>query len=155
MRNPYQRKSSTSIANTIISPQQQYQTFIETTVAQTKIYGLYDEGWALCSTPSGQQTLPVWQSRGLAQLLIKDKWATYQVEEVSVLQFVEKIIPYIRQHHTHLSLNLGPEGQNVLVSGRQFLIDLKSYLYQLSTKQPALFHSDQLPLPRKIRIHDK
>lgn len=155
MRNPYQRKSNTSIANAIIPPQQQYKTFIETIVTQTKVYGLYDEGWALCSTPSGQQTLPVWQSRGLAQLVIRDKWATYQVEEVSVLQFVEHIIPYIRQHNTHLSLNLGPEGQNVLVSGRQFLIDLKAYLYPLSIKQPKLFEGEQLPLPRKIRIHDK
>lgn len=155
MRNPYQRKSSTSIANSIIPPQQQYKIFIETIVNQTKVYGLYHDGWALCSTPSGQQTLPMWQSRGLAQLVIRDKWASYQIEEVSIVQFVEHIIPYIRQQKTHLSLNLGPDGQNVLVSGRQFLIDLKAYLYQLSIKQPKLFESEQLPLPRKIRIHDE
>lgn len=155
MRNPYQRKSNTSIANTIVPPKEQYIHFLETVIAQEKLYGLYHEGWALCATPSGQQTLAIWQNKNLAQLLIRDKWADYAIEEVSLIDFVEKVIPYIRQHQTHLSLNLMPEGQNVLVPGRQFLIDLKSYLYNLYLKEPARFNSGKLPLPRKIRLHDK
>lgn len=155
MRNPYQRKSTTSVANTIVPPKQQYIQFIETVVAQEKLYGLYYDGWALCATPSGQHTLAVWQNKNLAQLLIRDKWAHYAVEEVSLKEFVEKVIPYIRQQSTHLSLNLMPEGQNVLVSGRQFLIDLKSCLYSLYLKDPTRFDAGHLPLPRKIRLHDK
>lgn len=154
MRNPYQRKSASSISNAIIPPQEQYKTFIETVVSQAKMYALYNDGWALCSTPSGQQTLAVWQNKSMAQLLIRDKWADYQIEEVGLIPFVEKIIPYLRQHNTQLSLNLMPEGQNVLVSGRQFLIDLKSYLYQLYLKDPMIFQKQALPLPRKIRLHE-
>ena len=155
MRNPYQRKSATSVAHTIVPPKEQYIQFLETVVAQEKLYGLYNEGWALCATPSGQQTLAVWQNKNLAQLLIRDKWAGYAIEEVSVQEFVENVIPYIRQHNTHLSLNLMPEGQNVLVSGRQFLVDLKSCLYQLYIQEPSRFNSGNLPLPRKIRLHDQ
>lgn len=155
MRNPYQRKSASSIASTIIPPQEQYKNFIETVVAQAKVYALYHDGWALCSTPSGQQTLAVWQAKSMAQLLIRDKWADYQIEEVGLIPFVEKIIPFIRQQNTQLSLNLMPEGQNVLVSGRQFLIDLKSYLYQLYLQDPSIFQKQALPLPRKIRLHDQ
>ena len=155
MRNPYQRKSASSIASTILPPQQQYKNFIETVVVQAKVYVLYQDGWALCSTPSGQQTLAVWQAKSMAQLLIRDKWADYQVEEVGLIPFVEKVIPFIRQQNTHLSLNLIPEGQNVLVSGRQFLIDLKSYLYQLYLQDPTMFQKQALPLPRKIRLNDQ
>lgn len=155
MRNPYQRKSATSIANTTIPPQEQYRNFIEAVVAQAKVYGLYHDGWALCATPSGQQTLAIWQSKSMAQLLIRDKWAQYEIEAVGLIDFVEKVIPYIREHNTQLSLNLLPEGQNVLVSGRQFLIDLKGYLYELYLKDPSLFQRVALPLPRKIRLHDK
>ena len=155
MRNPYQRKSTTSVANSIVPPKEQYIQFLETIVAQEKVYGLYNDGWALCATPSGQQTLAVWQNKNLAQLLIRDKWADYAIEEVSLVDFVEKVIPYIRQQNTHLSLNLMPEGQNVLVSGRQMLIDLKGYLYNLYLKEPMRFQTGRLPLPRKIRLHDK
>lgn len=155
MRNPYQRQSASSSANRIVPPHEQYKKFIETTVSQAKVYGLYNDGWALCSTPSGQQTLAIWQSKGLAQLLVNDKWADHQIQEVALIPFVEKVIPYIRQNNTHLSLNLTPEGQNVLVSGRQFLLDLKTHLYQLYISQPEVFNSKALPLPRKIRLHDK
>lgn len=155
MRNPYQRKSTTSISNTILPPKEQYRVFLETAVSQAKIYGLYNDGWALCSTPSGQQTLAIWQSKSLAQLLIRDKWADYQVEEVNLKEFVEKMVPYIRQHNTQLSINLTPEGQNVLVSGRQFLVDLKAYLYNVYIQRPQIFQELPLPLPRKIRLHDK
>ncbi|EZQ02376.1 MULTISPECIES: DUF2750 domain-containing protein [unclassified Acinetobacter] len=156
MRNPYQRKpSSTSIASTVVSPKEQYQQFMETIVAQAKVYSLYNDGWALCSTPSGQRTLAVWQSKGMAQLLVRDKWEKYHVEEIQLIPFIEQVVPYIRQHNTHLSLNLMPEGQNVLVSGRQFLIDLKAYLYQLSIDQPEKLNREGVPSPRKIRIHDK
>lgn len=155
MRNPYQRKSTTSISNQIIPPKQQYIDFLETIVSQEKLYGLYNDGWALCATPSGQQTLAVWQNKNLAQLLIRDKWENYAVEELSLSNFVEKVIPFIRQHNTHLSLNLMPEGQNVLVSGRQFIIDLKAYLYNLYLQDASRFSSGALPLPRKIRLHDK
>jgi hypothetical protein len=155
MRNPYQRQSVHSNSSRTLTPQEQYKKFIETTVSQAKVYGLYNDGWALCATPSGQQTLAIWQSKGLAQLLINDKWAGHQIQEVALIPFVEKVIPYIRQHNTRLSLNLTPEGHNILVSGRQFLIDLKSHLYKLYTTQPELFESQQLPLPRKIRVHEK
>ena len=157
MRNPYQRKSanSNSIAHTIVSPEEQYKQFMHAIVAQTKLYSLYDNGWALCSTPSGQRTLAVWQTKGMAELLIRDKWQTYHVEEIQLISFIEQVIPHLRQNNTQLSLNLMPEGQNVLVSGRQFLIDLKAYLYQLSIESPEMVNRPGVPSPRRIRIHDK
>lgn len=153
MRNPYQRKSKSSLLNAPILPKEQYIQFIVAVVAQAKVYGLYHDGWALCATPSGQQTLAVWHQKSLAQLLVRDKWAGYMIEEISLNDFVDKMIPYIRQNNTHLSINLMPEGQNILVSGRQFLGDLKAYLYDMYAKDPSRFKDSSLPLPRKIRVH--
>lgn len=153
MRNPYQRKSSTSLVDSIVPPQEQYRVFIETFVEQEKAYGLYSDGWALCGTPSGQQTLPIWQSKHAAQLLIKDKWQSYVVQEITLIDFVEEVIPYIRKNNTQLSLNLLPEGQNILVSGSKILMDLKGYLYQLSIQEPLKFQKKSVPHPRKIRLN--
>ena len=156
MRNPYQRKAAPSIQKNPIQAIDQYKVFIETIVSQTKVFALYDEGWALCATPTGQQSLAVWQSRSLAQLMVKDNWSRYSVQEVELIPFLEKMIPFIQLNNTLLSINLTTEGQNVLVSGHKFLIDIKNYLYQLHTTQPELFRQNlNLPLPRKIRIHHK
>lgn len=154
MRNPYQRKAASSAQKAPVQATDQYKHFVETIVLQTKIFALYDEGWALCATPTGQQSLAVWQGKSLAQLLIKDNWSRYSVQEVDLSTFLEQMIPFIQKNNTLLSINLTPEGQNVLVSASKFLIDMKSYLYQLYTTQPELFkNNSKLPLPRKIRIN--
>lgn len=154
MRNPYQRKAASAISMGQGQAVDQYKSFIETIVTHAKIYALYDEGWALCATPTGQQSLAVWQSKGLTQLLVKDNWSRYSVQEVGLATFIETMVPFIQQNNTLLSINLTPEGQNVLISGNKFLIDIKNYLYQLYVTQPELFaNNPQLPLPRKIRIH--
>lgn len=154
MRNPYQRKAASSAQKAPVQATDQYKYFVETIVSQTKVFALYDDGWALCATPIGQQSLAVWQGKSLAQLLIKDNWSRYSVQEVDLSTFLEQMIPFIQKNNTLLSINLTPEGQNVLVSASKFLIDMKSYLYQLYTTQPELFkNNSKLPLPRKIRIN--
>ena len=155
MRNPYQRKAASNPTQKNNTATDLYRQFMESIVQQAKVYALYQDGWALCATPSGQQTLAVWQSKSLAQLLQKGNWANYQVEEISLIPFIEKMIPFIRENGKILSINLTPEGQNILVSGDKFLLDLKKYLYHLSATEPSIFKSGQVPLPRKIRLHDK
>mgnify|MGYP003603541092 FL=1 len=155
MRNPYQRKAASNAAQKNSSATDQYRIFIESIVQQAKVYALYQEGWALCATPSGQQTLAVWQSKSLAQLLQKGNWGNYQVEGIDLIEFIEKMIPFIRENGKILSINLTPEGQNVLVSGDKFLIDLKEDLYSVQLTTPDVFKSGLVPLPRKIRIHEK
>ncbi len=154
MRNPYQRKAASSTQKQPTQAIDQYKSFIETITSQTKVFALYDDGWALCATPTGQQAFAVWQSKSLTQLLVKDNWSRYSVQEIDFISFIEQIIPFIQKNNTLLSINLTPEGQNVLVSAHKFLIDIKNYLYQLYTTQPDLFRKNtQLPLPRKIRIN--
>ncbi len=154
MRNPYQRKATSSVQKNTAQATDQYKAFIEKIVSDAKVFALYDEGWALCATPTGQQAVAVWHSKSLAQLLVKDNWSRFDVQEVNFISFIEQMIPFIQQNDTLLSINLTPEGQNILVSGRKFLLDIKSYLYQLYIAQPELFRDQtRIPLPRKIRIH--
>jgi hypothetical protein len=154
MRNPYQRKAASSAQKKPDQAADKYKLFIQRIVSEAKVFALYDEGWALCATPTGQQALSVWQSKSLAQLLVKDNWSRYSVQEVNFISFIEQMIPFIHQNNTLLSINLTPEGQNILVSGHKFLLDIKNYLYQLYIDQPELFQNqNRLPLPRKIRIH--
>lgn len=153
MRNPYQRKAATKTQNTPYDPSQAYKQFIETIVVQGGIYALYQDGWALCATPTGQKAFATWQSKGLAKLVIKDNWANYEVQEISFKDFIEKVIPFLREESTILSLDLTPEGQNILVAPEKMLLDIKNYLYQIYVQKPELFRTGEIPLPRHIRIH--
>ncbi|TSH70823.1 DUF2750 domain-containing protein [Acinetobacter sp. RF15A] len=153
MRNPYQRKAASKNQNSTYDPKYAYKQYIEAIVTNAGIFALYQDGWALCATPTGQRAFASWQSKGLARLLIKDNWANYQVQEISLKDFVEKVIPFLRQEKTILSLDLTPEGQNILVVPEKLLLDIKNYLYQIYIQKPELFKNPDLPLPRQIRLH--
>ncbi|MCD0188499.1 DUF2750 domain-containing protein [Acinetobacter sp. PW68] len=153
MRNPYQRKAASKQAPQIYNVQDIYKQFIETIVSQGNVFALYEDGWALCATPTGQRAFAIWQNKSLAKLLIKDNWANYQVEEISLKDFIEKVIPFLRQEATNVSMNLSPEGQNVLVAPEKLLLDLKNYLYQVYIQKPEFFKEMQIPLPRSIRLN--
>lgn len=152
MKKPYYRNSTPqNLSN--FSIKDHYQTFLDTIIAQGFLIGLYHEGWALCATHTGQQSLAVWSHQNLANLLIKGDWANYQSQKISLNIFIKKIIPYLKEAEYILSLNLSPEGQNIQLSPEKMLLDLKSILYKLYTNRPDLYEKLELPLPRNIRIH--
>ena len=153
MRNPYQRKAAAKNQIANFNPQNAYKQFLETLVAQGGLTALYQDGWALCATPTGQKALAVWKNRSLAKLLIKDNWENYQPEEISLKDFIEKVIPFLREQNTAVSLDLTPEGQNILVAPEKLLLDLKKYLYQIYAQKPEIFQNRDIPQPRSIRIN--
>ena len=65
----------------------------------------------------------------------------------------EKVIPFLREQNTAVSLDLTPEGQNILVAPEKLLLDLKNYLYQVYVQKPEIFKEMEIPLPRNIRLH--
>ena len=155
MKKPYQRKAASKSQNTISNspPKQLYRQFIENIIVQRHVVALYHEGWALCATPTGQHAMSIWQNKGMAKLMIKDNWANYEVQEVPLMAFIEKMIPFLKENNTILSLDLTPEGNNLLVSPDSLLLDIKNFLYQIYLQRPEVFAELQLPLPRDIRLH--
>ncbi|MCY6413703.1 DUF2750 domain-containing protein [Acinetobacter sp. VNH17] len=155
MKNPYQRKAASKSQTTISNspPKQLYRQFIENIIVQRHVVALYHEGWALCATPTGQHAMSIWQNKGMAKLLIKDNWANYEVQELPLMTFIEKMIPFLKENNTILSLDLTPEGNNLLVSPDSLLLDIKNFLYQIYLQRPEVFAELKLPLPRDIRLH--
>ncbi len=155
MKNPYQRKAASKSQNTISNspPKQLYRQFIENIIVQRHVVALYHEGWALCATPTGQHAMSIWQNKGMAKLMIKDNWANYEVQEVPLMAFIEKMIPFLKENNTILSLDLTPEGNNLLVTPDSLLLDIKNFLYQVYLQRPDVFAELNLPLPRDIRLH--
>ena len=124
MRNPYQRKAAIKSQNTAYDPLQVYKNFIEAIVAQG---GTLPRGLGfMCHADRTACFRDLAKKQGLARLLIKDNWANYQIQEITLKDFVEKVIPFLRQESTIVSLDLTPEGQNILVAPEKLLLDLKT-----------------------------
>jgi hypothetical protein len=56
---------------------------------QKQVIGLYHEGWALCSTPTGQHAFAIWQNKNLAKLLQKIIGQNYEIQEISLSTLVK------------------------------------------------------------------
>jgi hypothetical protein len=153
MKNPYQRKAAAKSGTNSYNPQELYKQFVESMVTSVGVIALYQDGWALCATPTGQRAFAIWRNSSLAKLVIKDNWANYEPQFIGLKDFIEKVIPFLREEGTTVSLDLTPEGQNILVQPEKLLLDIKSYLYQLYTQKPELFKDSELPLPRQIRLN--
>jgi hypothetical protein len=69
------------------------------------------------------------------------------------MALIEKLIPFLKENNTMLSLDLTPEGNNLLVTPETFLMDIKNFLYQIYIQRPDVFAELKLPLPRDIRLH--
>ena len=85
--------------------------------------------------------------------MIQDNWANYEVQEVPLMAFIEKMIPFLKENNTILSLDLTPDGNNLLVTPDSLLLDIKNFLYQVYLQRPDVFAELNLPLPRDIRLH--
>ena len=67
---------------------------------------------------------------------------------------IEDLKTFLKENNTILSLDLTPEGNNLLVSPDTFLLDVKNFLYQIYLQRPDVFAELKLPLPRDIRLHN-
>lgn len=152
MKNPYYRKPNSEIQSDL-SIQDIYYNFLNTMLTQGYVVSLYNEGWALCATHTGQQGFPIWSHRNLASLLIKGEWIDYKIQEITLKLFLEQVIPYLKTEKYIISLNLTPEGQNIRLNPEKMLLDLKAILYKIYSDKPDVYAKLNLPAPRKIRIH--
>lgn len=154
MVNPYQKRQKIATTTSIQTAQERYRYFIQTIVQSQKIWGLFDDGWAIAATSQGQNALALWADKSYAQLCQGEFWKSYQAQSLSLNTFIFEMLPHACEEKVLLSLMMTPEGQSIYLEPRRVLLDLKHYLYELYTTTPQFFlqHPD-VPLPRKIRLH--
>ncbi|TXJ09362.1 MAG: DUF2750 domain-containing protein [Acinetobacter sp.] len=154
MVNPYKARRTVSTSLHLNTPQERYRYFIQTIVETQQVWGLFNDGWAIGASSEGRHSLPVWAGRSYASLCQTEFWSSYAPTMISLDNFIFQMLPYIAEQKVLLSIMMTPEGQSVFLEPNRVLLDLKHYLYEIYTKNPAFFkaHPD-VPLPRTIRIH--
>ena len=138
------------------SVHQRYQQFLITLVQQQQVMALLSSSqrWAWSVTPTGQQALALWQHPRLLQPML-EHWPGYCIYPIALADLIDKVLPVLQREHKYLILNMSADGEQILRTPQQFLLDLKHYLYALQSQDPSAFQRLGLPEPRKIRLHKK
>jgi hypothetical protein len=76
-----------------------YNHFIKKVVGWQKVWGLYNDGWALSETSDGQPVFPLWPEKEYAELCINGDWSNYSPEPIELDEVLESMIPMLRERN--------------------------------------------------------
>jgi hypothetical protein len=74
-----------------------YSHFIKKVVGWGKMWGLYDEGWAMSEAPDGSPVLPLWPEKEYAERCIGGEWSTCEPRAIELNDVLEDLIPSLRE----------------------------------------------------------
>ncbi|MEI8372831.1 MAG: DUF2750 domain-containing protein [Planctomycetota bacterium] len=115
---------------TALDAPNRYSYFVRKVADFEKVWGLFEDGWALMGDDAGNQILPVWPEREFAEALAQGDWATHTAKAISLKDFVEKWLPGMEKDGKQLAVFPTPSGKGVLVAPPRLLTDLRSEMKQ-------------------------
>lgn len=111
--------------------QRRYEHFIKVAADQHRIWGLYNDGWALAGTVDENPVFPVWPASEYATLCAVEDWAGYKPKEIDLHDFFEALLPSLRDRKTLLGVFLTPNNKGVTPSLEQVENDLREELARI------------------------
>ena len=70
-----------------------YSHFIKTAADQRKVWGLWNNGWALACTDDGTHVFPVWPAKKYAECCAIEDWSIYEAREIDLDQLFDELLP--------------------------------------------------------------
>ena len=68
---------------------ERYDHFIKQVADRDEVWGLYDDGWAMAESDTGEQLLPFWPAAEYASACALKDWASYEPRSMTVEEFYE------------------------------------------------------------------
>ena len=73
-----------------------YSHFIKKVVGWQRLWGLYNDGWAMLESEEGQPVFPLWPEKEYAELCISGDWKQFKAEPIELEEVLESLIPMLR-----------------------------------------------------------
>lgn len=73
-----------------LSGSKRYEYFIKKVVDNEKVWGLYNEGWAMVADDSGNEMIPFWPKKEFAEAYCSNEWSDYNAEEIDLDEFMDE-----------------------------------------------------------------
>lgn len=121
--------SKKQIENVIaLPPPKRYSHFVKKTVGWGEVWGLYNDGWALSEDKSGNAIFPVFPEKAYAELCISDEWNSYKPKAIALDDFVNILLPKLKDDGIEIGAFYTLEHGSVEVSIDTLVEDLKNEL---------------------------
>lgn len=107
------------------SGEKRYTYFVKRAADAEKVWGLYNDGWALASTDEGDSVFPVWPAREYAALCTKGMWSSFEPRSISLEDFLNELLPNLKSDGVAPGVFCTPEKDAVMPSVEQLIEDVK------------------------------
>lgn len=102
-----------------------YEHFIKQVTDTEEVWGLYKDGWALAAQSDGNEIFPVWPAKEYASLCAKNEWEGFEPTEFSLEDFIEELLPKLREANIIPGIFYTPENTGVTPEIDQLIYDLQ------------------------------
>jgi len=107
---------------------ERYKHFIKHVADSEKIWGLYDQGWALATSDDGISVFPMWSESEYARLCAENEWAGYEPRAFDIEELMNVLIPKLEKDGVLPGIFPTPTNKGVTPSHEQLRQDLNAEL---------------------------
>lgn len=76
---------------------ERYSHFIKQVADSEKVWGLYQDGWAMAETDEGTRVFPLWPAEEYAALCAENEWSDYEPEMIELKDLMSELLPMLER----------------------------------------------------------
>lgn len=107
-----------------LNGRKRYNYFIKFVSDMEKVWGLYQDGWALVSDENSSVKFPLWPAKEYASLCSTNEWTSYKPKSINMDEFIDTLIPLLLKDHIGIAIFPTPESKGVIVDCTELKGDL-------------------------------
>jgi hypothetical protein len=126
------RLSQKEVQSVIALPsERRYRYFIKKAADSNRVWGLWNDGWAMGVTDDKEPTIPVWPASEYAELSRIGDWQNYVPRPIDLQEFMHLFLPQLQKDGIRISIFDTPSEESVFVDDRDLIRDLEDELSKI------------------------
>mgnify|MGYP005752461065 CR=1 FL=1 len=109
-----------------------YDHFIKLVADWQELWGLYNDGWAMAATESGEPVFPMWPAEEYAARCIAEQWIGYLPEKFSLDELQTELLPKLKKDGILPGVFFLPSDKGITPTVDELQNDLKAELDKYS-----------------------
>lgn len=105
-----------------------YKYFIKKITDWDRVWGLYNNGWALAETGQNEVVLPIWPAKEFALICANSNWKSYTPESFSLSDLENDLLPSLKNDKVKVAIFYTPKDKGIVVENDKLIDDLKEEL---------------------------
>lgn len=101
-----------------------YKYFTNFVCDEGKVWGLYNNGWALASDGSNR-LFPLWPSKEFARQCATEEWKSYEPESIFLDDLLEEVLPQLTSDSINIGVFYTSNDKGIVITPKDLKKDLE------------------------------